>query len=123
MAVYDFQCPICEDVQEVRAPMSTGPTAPFCFKRRNAGRIAELVAEGRDEGSITRAFHGPMRRLYGGVQKSIVALDMTGYIEKAYRGEEVPASMTTKQVRAIVDSQTKVSKRGRSNARAYKTLR
>lgn len=56
--------------------------------------------------------HGEMRRLYDH-QKAIVILDGVGYHEKAYRGEELPAGMTLKQVRGIIDNDAREKRRGR----------
>lgn len=56
----------------------------------------------------------PMRRQYGdGQKRDIIRLGMADYIEKAYRGEELPAGMTQRQVKAIVDSQVKSARKGR----------
>lgn len=96
---YDFVCDPCDGlVFTVQASITEGPTAPMC------------------------PLHGTMRRLYSRGQKAIVQLGMPEYIDKAYRGEELPAGMTQSQVRAIVDTQMRTNKAGRANARRYKTL-
>jgi hypothetical protein len=77
-----------------------------------------------DELPSTIAAHGPMRRIYGDVfSVTIYHGKPADYIEKAYRGETVPAGMTTPQVRAIVDAQVKRRRRGMANGHRYKTLR
>lgn len=91
MALYEYDCDKCMEVVQIRRPMESEEVFPLCSQG-----------------------HGPMRRNYGW-QKPIVILGGADYIEKAYRGEELPAGMTQAQVRAIVDAQTKRNKRGRRN--------
>lgn len=90
---------------------------PICMKpRAGVGDFHD------DERPVTMSAHGPMRRIYGTPEK-VIMLDMTGYVEKAYRGEELPAGMSQPQVRAIVDAQVTRRRAGMANERRYRTLR
>ena len=108
--LYDFVCDECGVCATVRASISTGPTPPICHALYST--VADFPGDTRP---VTMAEHGPMRRLYGSQPAAIVQLDMADYIEKAYRGEEPAAGLTTRQVRAIVDQQVTTNHRGRKN--------
>lgn len=92
MVTYEFVCDECGNSYDLYGKMADGPReTPNCVQ------------------------HGPMRRLYSGQPKSIVMLDMRGYVEKAYRGEEDVPSLHLWQVRGMVDAQYARRKAGRRN--------
>lgn len=96
---YDFQCDPCGETETVWGTIKTGP-----------------------ERHPTCDLHGHMRRLYGDTQLH-VHYGKVDYIEQAYRGEIDVPSMTTPQIRAIVDKSREHIVRGRANERVYRTLR
>lgn len=94
---YDFRCRGCGKIETQSASIKTGPEPLLC-------EHCDVY----------------MTRLYGqGLPNQIVSLDMRGYMEKAYRGEESVPQLSTKKVRAIMDSQVKTAQHGRANRRNY----